>query len=138
MTQSAGAGHPPGADDTIRLADAPDQIEKRPRRRRAVGIDVADDVRHGRELEAFDERAAFADGILELEPGDAGELGGDALDDAQGVVAAAVEHDDDLERAAVLLLEERGVIAQHRFDPVLLVVRRDEQQEAGFGHAGSH
>ena len=58
----------------------------------------------------------------------------DFLHDAERVVRAAVEHDDELEFAGILLLKKARVVAQHRFDAALLVVSRDQEQQAGFGH----
>ena len=59
----------------------------------------------------------------------------DAPHHAEGVVRAAVEHDDQLELALVMLLEVASVVPQHRFDAALFVVGRDQEQQAGLGHA---
>src|SRR5262249_12799750 len=89
---------------------------------------------HGRELEAFDERAAFADGIFELERADGWKIFRDALHDAERVVAAAIKYDNELEFALVLLPEIARVITQHRFDTALFVIRGDQQQQTVFSH----
>ena len=47
---------------------------------------------------------------------------------------AAVEDDDDLEFAGIILSEKLRVIAQHRFDAALLVVSRNQDEQAGVGH----
>ena len=77
----------------------PDQFKKRARRRRAVGVHVADQIASGGELEAFDERAALADGSWKFQRADGREFRRHPLDHAERVVRAAVEHDDDLELA---------------------------------------
>ena len=58
-----------------------------------------------------------------------------ALHGAEGVIAAAVEDDEELERAGVAALEKISVFAQHRFDARFFVISRDEEQQAWFGHA---
>src|ERR1039457_6160060 len=103
------AGQPARADDTIRSVDAFHQIQKRARRRRAVGVRVADDIAERGELETFDERAALADGRAEFQPAHLGEIRRDALDDAERVVRAAVEDDEDAELAGIILLEKLRV-----------------------------
>ena len=113
------------------------QLQKRARRRRAVGVRVADEIAARRELEPLDERAALVDGLLEFQPADGGKFRRDFLDDAEGVVRAAVEHNDDLEVAGIMRPKELRVIAQHRFDAALLVVSRNQEQQAGVGHADS-
>ena len=124
------ARQPARADDAIRLADVLHQIVKRVRRRGAVGVHVADQVRQRRQLESFDERAALADGLREFQRADRRIIRADALHDAERVVRAAVEHDDELELAVVMLLEIAGIVAQHRFDAALFVVSRDQEQQA--------
>ena len=52
-----------------------------------------------------------------------GKFRADALHHAERVVAAAVEHDDELEFAAVMFPEIARVLAQHRFDAALLRCR---------------
>lgn len=104
----------------------------------AVGIDVTDAIGDGSEAEAFDEGAAFADAAGEIEGADFGEAGGGLLDDAEGVIDAAVEDDDDLEGAVVVLAEVAGELVEYGADASLLVVGGDEEEEAGvgIGHAG--
>ena len=128
---------PARADDAIRFADVLDQFQKRVRRRRAVGVHVADQIPVRRELEALDERAALADGLLEFVRADGGKFRRDLLDDAERVVRAAVEDDDDLEFAGIMRAKELRVIAQHRFDAALLVISRNQEQQAWVGHADS-
>ena len=82
-------------------------------------------------------RAALADGRRKFQPVDAGKLLGDALHHAKRVVAAAVENDDQLERPGIIAPEKNRELAQHRFDARFFVVSRDEQQQAGVGHAFS-
>ncbi len=111
--------------------------KQRLRRRRAVGVHVADQIPLRRELETLDERAALADGLLEFIRADHGKFRRDLLDDAERVVRAAVEHDDDLEFAGIIPPEELRVIAQHRFDARFFVVSRDQDEQARVGHADS-
>ena len=134
-TCSTAPGQPARADDTVHAGDAPDQLVKRVRRRRAVGIHVADEVGQWGKLEPFDERAAFADGVREFQRLTAGIIRADTLHHGKGVVGAAVEHDDQLELALVLLLEVAGIVPQHRFDAALFIVSRDQEQQAGLDHA---
>ena len=61
-----------------------------------------------RELEAFDERAALADGLAEFQRVNAGKFRRDLPDDAERVVGAAVEHDDDLEFAGIISPKNRA------------------------------
>ncbi len=123
-----GSRHPSGTDHAIRLVGVPDEVQERGRGRRAVGVHVADQIGAGSETEALDERAAFADGGGKIEGADFGELGPDAPHDAEGIVAAAVEDDDQLEFALVIAAEVFGVTAQDRFDATLLVVSGYQQQ----------
>ena len=129
--------HPTRADDAIGPGGVPDQVKKRPRWRRAVGIHIANQVRVFREFEAFDECAAFADGLAKFQRVDRGKFRRDAPDHAQRVVGATVEHDDDLEITGVVPPEKFRIIAQHRFDAALLVVSRNQDEQAGVGHAKS-
>ena len=69
--------------------------------------------------------SALTDGIIRA----------DAPHHAERVVRAAVEHDDQLELALVMLLEVAGIVPQHRFDAALFVVSRDQEQQAVLGHA---
>jgi len=113
------------------------QIKKGMGRRGAVGVHVTDQIRVHREFEALDQRAALANRRLEFQRADDGEFGGDAPDDADGVVGAAVEHDDDLEFAGIMRAKELRVVAQHRFDAALLVISRNEEQQTGIRHEDS-
>ena len=74
-------------------------------------------------------------GCLNSSGADRGKFRRDLLDDAERVVRAAVEHDDELELAGIILRKELRVVAQHRFDAALLVVSRNQEQQAGVGHA---
>ena len=121
---------PTGADDAIGFSSPADQIQQGRRFRRAIGIHVSDQVGHWSELEALDQGAAFADRLRELDQADGGEIGRDRLDDAQGVVAAAVENDDELEFSLVIAGEVFGVTTQSGANPALLIVRRNQQQKA--------
>jgi len=58
------------------------------------------------------------------------------LDDAKGVVLAAVEHHDELEFAVIFLLKITAILAQNGFDAALLVVSRDQEQKTGLTHGG--
>ena len=129
-----GALEPAGTDDAIGFAGAPDQVMKRARRACAIGIDVADQIGERGKFQTFDESAAFADGFGKIQKADEGEIGGNFLDDAAGVVFAAVENDDELKFAVVFLLEIATVLAEDRLDAVLLVVSRDQEQQAWFTH----
>ena len=127
---------PARADHAVRIVNVPDQLQKCARRGRAVGVHVTDQIAEGRELEAFDERAALADGFLEFSGADNGKFRRDRLHDAQRVVRAAVEDDDDLEFAGIVVLKKSRVVAQHRFDAALLVISRNEEQQAWIRHVG--
>jgi len=128
---------PARADDAIRLAHFLDQFQKCARRRCAVGVRVADEIALRRELEPLDERAALADGLIEHIRADRGKFRRDFPDDAERVVRAAVEDDDDLEFAGIIFLKECRVIAQHRFDARFFVVSRNQDEQAWVGHAHS-
>jgi len=78
--------------------------------------------------------AAFANWLRKIQGANRRILGGDAHDDAEGVIAAAVEDDDELEFSLVMVLEIARVIAEHRFDAPLFVIGRDEEQEAWIWH----
>src|ERR1051325_5938836 len=131
-----GAFNPARTDSAINIRAMFDQVEEGGRGSGAIGIDVADEFGLGPEAKAFDEGAAFADGSFELKPADFREVFGGAFDDLESVVAAAVEDDDDLELASVMGAKVLGVVAQNRADPLLFVVSRDQQKDAGlrFGH----
>ena len=128
---------PARADDAIGIFHVPRQFQKRARRRRAVGVHVADQIPLRRELEALDERAALADGLLEFIRANHRKFRRDLLDDAERVVGAAVEDDDNLELAGIIFLKKCRVIAQHRFDAAFLVVSRNQNEQAWVGHADS-
>src|SRR5208283_586831 len=68
---------------------------------------------------------------------DGGKFRRDFLDDAERVVRATVEHDDELECAGIIFAEKCRVIAQHRFDAALLVVSRNQDEQAWVEHADS-
>jgi hypothetical protein len=86
--------------------------------------------------EALDEGAALADGRGEVLDVHFGEVLRHALHDAEGVVAAAVEDDEDLKGAGVVGAEIGGVVAEGRLDALLLVVGGNQEENAGFrtGH----
>lgn len=128
---------PARTDDTVRLADVPGQIQQRTRRCRAVRVRVTDEIAERGELETLDERAALADRLLEFQRADGGKIHRDLLDDAERVIRAAVEDDDDLEFAGIMRAEKRRVIAQHRFDARFFVVSRDQDEQAWVRHADS-
>src|SRR5229473_810512 len=114
------AWQPARADHAIGLVRAFYQLVKRRGTGGAVGIHVADQVTQGRELQAFDQRAAFADLTREFQRADGRVLPGRALYHAEGVVHTGIEHDYDLEGAPMVLLQELRVVAEHRFDALLL------------------
>ena len=91
-----------------------DQIEKSWRGGCAIGIDVADEVGSRSEFEAFDQRAAFADGSGIIQNADFGKFGVNLVDDADGVVAAAIGDDEKLERRRCSLRENIGRIPAKR------------------------
>ena len=128
---------PARTDHAIRRAGFFHQIEKGVRRRRAVGVHIADQVRVAGELKALNERAALADGRGEIQPADGREILRHARHHGERVVTAAVEDDDHLEFAGIIPPEKIRVVTQHRFDARFFVVSRDEEQQAGFGHADS-
>ena len=76
------AWQPARANDTIGLRGQTHQFAEGFRSGRAVGIHVTDQVRGGRQFQAFDERAAFADGIGEVQRADFRMVFGDAVHDA--------------------------------------------------------
>jgi hypothetical protein len=128
-------GQPARTDDAVRFVQAFGQRVKGVRRRSPVRVHITDDFRLRSEFESLDERAAFADGRRKIQQADRGKIPGHALHDATGVVATTVEHDNELERAVVVFAEVLAELAQHRFDARFFVVRWDEQQQTGFGHA---
>src|SRR5262249_29472565 len=107
---------------------------KRLRRGRTISVHVTNQVGQWRQLESFNERATFANPIREFQRGDGRKIGGDAADDADGVVPASIEHDDELKLALVLVLKITRIITKHRFDPVLFVVSWNQEQEARLSH----
>src|ERR1019366_10663832 len=114
---------PARADDAVRVANVPDQIQERPRRRRAVGIHVTYQIAEGCELEAFDERAALANRLLEFQRAqNLRKFPRYTPNHPERVVGAAVEHNDELEFAGIIFSEKLRVVAQHRVDAALLVV----------------
>ena len=128
---------PARADNAIRLADVPGQIKQRMRRRRTVRVRIADKITERGELEALDERATFANGFLEFQRAHRRKFRRDVPDDAERVVRAAVEDNDDLEFAGIIFAEKLRVIAQHRFDARFFVVSRNQDEQAGVRHADS-
>ena len=103
--------------------------------RGGIGIHVADEVALRRQLEPLDERTALVDGFLKFQRADHRKFRRDFLDDAERVVRAAVEDDDDLESSGIILAEKYRVVTQHRFDAALLVVSRNQDEQARVGHA---
>src|SRR5262249_306787 len=65
---------------------------------------------------------------------DRSELSRDPAHDPNGVIHASVEHHHELELALILIPKVTRIISQHRVEAPLLVIRRNEQQEAGFCH----
>jgi len=137
LLEQDGIRQPARADDAIRLADFFHQFQKRVRRRRAVGIHIADQIRVQCQFKALDERAALADRLLEFQRPNRREFRRDALDHPERIVGAAVEHDDELEFAEIMRAKELRVVAQHRFDAALLVVSRNEKQQTVVRHTDS-
>src|SRR5277367_3468870 len=131
------ARQPARADDAIRRADLFHQIQKRVWWRRAVGVHITDQIAERREPETLDECAALADGRAEFQRAHLGKIRRDFMDDAESVVRAAVEDDEDAELAGIILLEKLRVIAQHRFDARFFVVSRNQDEQAGVRHADS-
>jgi len=127
--------HPARSDHAVRLVSPANQRMEGRRGGCAIGIDIADQVRQGGEFEAFDQGPALADRIRNVQSGDGGIIGSYALDDVEGMVAAAVEDHNELEIPMIILLEIAGVVAQHRFDAALLVISRDEEQQGRLSHA---
>src|SRR5262245_42696798 len=99
--------------------------------RRAVRIDVSDQVGQRGELETFDERAALSNGFRELQRADRPMMTRNVPNDADRIIDATVEHDNQLELAGVILFEVSGVIPEHRFNPALLVIGGNQQEDAG-------
>jgi len=128
------AFEPTGTNHAIGLAASSHQIMKCVRRSCTIGVDVSDQVRKRRELQPFDQRSAFANSLGKVEKADERIIGGNFLDDATGVVFATVEHDDKLKSSVIFLLEVTSILTQNRLDPILLVIGRDQEQEAGLAH----
>jgi len=126
-----GAFEPTRPDDAIGLAGSFDEIVQSMGWRSAIGIYVANDVGERRQPETFDEGAAFADRIAKLLGADEWVIGGDAPHDANGVVRAAVENNDELKFSVVLFLKILCEIPQDRLDTALFVVSRDKKEQAG-------
>src|SRR5581483_2218788 len=124
------AGKPARTDHAVRLVAQLREFEERLGTRGAVGVHVTDQIGHRRQAQTFDQRAALADRLGIFESADRGIFLRHAADHADGVVAAAIEHHHELELARVMFLGVLGVFNQHRLDAVLLIVRRDEQEQA--------
>ena len=122
-----GARKPAGADRAIDFPALLDQIEKRGGSRRAVGIDVANEIGIGSELETLNQGSPFADGGQEFESGYFWKIGADRAHDSHRIINAAIQDDDDLKFSGVFLAKETRVVAQNRLDPQLFVVSRNEQ-----------
>jgi len=120
-----GAGNPTRTDGAIDFLAVANEVQEGGRGSRSVGVHVTNQIGLGPEAEAFDEGAAFADGGLEFEPADNGKVGSGGFNDAEGVVAATVEHDHDLEFGGVVGAKIGGVFAQDGPDPLLFIVSRD-------------
>lgn len=117
---------PTRADDAIGIVTVIYQIEKSRRASRAIGVDVANQVGSGGQLEALDECAAFANRRGIIQNADFWELSVNLVDDADGVVTAAVGDDEKLKIAFVVPSKELGVIPQNGLYPALLIVRRNQ------------
>ena len=91
-------------------------------------IDVANQVCERGEFQTFNQRAAFPNGRRKFERLHFGKVGGNFFHNADGVVAAAIEDDDQLKFARVIFPKIFRVFAQHRLDPALLIVGRNQQQ----------
>ncbi len=130
---------PARTNHAIRLRGVADQIQKGGRGGGAVRIHVADQIGARGQTQPLDQRAPLANRRGKLQRADLRKFGPDLLHHAEGVVPATVEHDHQLEFALIILPEKPGVVAQSRFDPILLVVGRDQQQHAriNLGHGRS-
>ena len=89
-----------------------------------IGVYEADDVRSFRVLEALDERPALADGRGKIQPAHLGKILRHRLNDAQRVIAAAIEDNDEPDFARIIFFEEIRVVTQHRFDARLFIISR--------------
>ena len=125
------AGHPAGADHAVGPGAFGDEVVEGGGSGCAVGIDVADEVGLRCELESLDQRTTLADWFGDVDVADLGELFRGALDDAERVVGAAIEHDDEVEVVRMMLPKVERVLPEHRPDAGLLVVGGDQQQNAG-------
>ncbi len=130
---------PARANHAIRLGHVPDQVQKRRRGRGPVGIHVADQIGARRQAQPLDQCPALANGRGKFQGADFGKFRRHPLHHVRGIVPATVEHHHQLELALVIPPEKLGVAAQHRFDPILLVVSRYQQQHTGMdlGHRRS-
>ena len=129
------SGQPARTYDAISAISHLNKIVKGVRGRCTVGIHVTDEISMGREFQPLDQRTAFADGVRKIERGDKWKVRGNFFDDAERVIAAAIEHHHQLEFSGVLVPKISTVFAQHRFDPGFLVVGRNQQQKTGLALA---
>ena len=77
----------------------------------------------------------FPDRVRKFQGADGGEFSRDPANHSDGVVAAAIEYDDELEIPMVMLLEIPAIVPQHRLYPALFVVSWNEEQQARLGHS---
>jgi hypothetical protein len=129
-----GAFEPTGANHTIRFAAPPYQVVKGSRRSCAVSIDVSNQISQWGKFQSFDERSAFANSFGEIQKAYEWIFGCNFLDDTKGVVLATVEYDDELKFSPVLLLKVTAILAENWLNAALLVIGRDQEQEARLAH----
>jgi len=121
------ARNPARADHAIGFPGMAHQVQKRPRFRRPVRIDVADQIGPRRQPESLDERAALADGGRVIDRADFGVVRGNPLHDGHRIVTAVVEDHHELKFPVIIPPEELRVSGQNGADPALLIVRRYQQ-----------
>jgi len=127
---------PARADDAIGFIDELDQGVKCMCRGGSVGIDVTDDIRRWGEFQAFDERAALANRVREIQRANALKLGCDSFDHPKRIIPAAVQDHHELKLALIIVSEVCPKLAQDRFNPRLFVIGGDQEQQAGCRHEG--
>ncbi len=120
---------PARADHAIGLAGPAHQIQKGRRLRRAVGIDVSDQIGRRRQPESLDQRPAFADRIRVLFPADDRKFRRHGLDHAKVLSRQPLRSTTN--ETSLMLGKVFGVAAQNGANPALLVVGRNQQQKTG-------
>ena len=109
-------GHPAGTDHAVDIGAFGDEVVECGGRGCAVGIDVADEVGFWRELEPLNQCTAFADWLGDVDVADFGVLSRGAFDNAERVIGAAIEYDDQVEVVRMMLSKIERVSLEYRAD----------------------